>query len=57
MNLATLETRQREICKLHGSPFVVSPANLKVGISENSKEDIIPLLAVPEGWRLCRRVV
>ncbi len=52
MNLATLETRQREICKLHGSPFVVSPANLKVGISENSKEDIILLNGLrhrPEG--------
>lgn len=43
MDCEDLETRQRKICKRYGSLFVASPANLKVGISENSKHGVMPL--------------
>jgi len=38
-----LEARQRQVCQKYGSVFVASPAELKVGISENSKHGVMPL--------------
>jgi hypothetical protein len=47
-----LEARQRQICERYGSAFVASPTDLKVGISENTKENLMPLNGLrhaPEG--------
>ena len=43
MNLEDLEGRQREVCKHYGSVFVASPAEQKVGISENAMQALMPL--------------
>jgi hypothetical protein len=43
MDLSDLEARQREVCERYGSAFVASPADLKVGISENAKQRLVPL--------------
>jgi hypothetical protein len=42
-DLTHLEARQRQICQKYGSVFVASPAELKVGISANSKQGVMPL--------------
>ena len=50
--MPTIEIRQREICAKFGAEFVVAPAHLKVGISENVRDGIIPLNGLrhsPEG--------
>ena len=56
-----LEARQRAICERYGSAFVASPADLKVGISENAKQALAPLNGLrhrPErgttGWYIWR---
>jgi hypothetical protein len=44
--------KQRDMCQRYGSAFVASPADLKVGISENAKQNIVPLNGLrhnPEG--------
>jgi hypothetical protein len=60
-HIKDLEARQRQICERYGSTFVASPTNLKVGISENSKESLMPLNGLrhaPErgttGWYIWR---
>lgn len=49
MNLASA---QREICKRFHSPFIETPAHLKVGVSKNIGEDVWPVHGfrhLPEG--------
>lgn len=61
MDLRDLETRQREVCERYGSVFVASPPYLKVGISENANQALVPLNGLrhqPErgttGWYIWR---
>jgi hypothetical protein len=61
MDLIDLEARQREVCERYGSVFVASPGDLKVGISENARQALVPLNGVrhrPEdgttGWYIWR---
>jgi hypothetical protein len=61
MDPRDLEGWQRAVCERYGSVFVASPADLKVGISENAKEELVPLNGLrhpPEsgttGWFIWR---
>ena len=61
MKFGDIEARQREVCERYGSSFVASPADLKVGISENAKQGLGPLNGLrhrPErgttGWYIWR---
>jgi hypothetical protein len=61
MDTRDLEAWQRAVCERHGSVFLASPADLKVGISENARQRLVPLNGLrhpPEcgttGWFLWR---
>jgi len=56
-----LDAIQREVCERYGSVFIASPPHLKVGISENAKQGLVPLNGLrhrPEhgttGWYIWR---
>lgn len=43
MDLIKVLKDQNEVCKRFNAPYVESPLNLKVGISENVKEGALPI--------------
>jgi hypothetical protein len=50
--MTDIEILQKKICKRYGANYCESPANLKVGISMNVKENIVPINGLrhpPEG--------
>jgi hypothetical protein len=52
VSISAIEELQKDICKKKGAEFLSSPTNLKIGISVNVREGIVPINGLrypPEG--------